>query len=89
MRASAVVAGRLDADPVADRREIRPGRRVVAQPARDAGEPLTRDGQHAIDVRVLEADPRGHQTGRGMAGEGAGQTVVPAEIGQVNRIGIL
>ena len=53
--------GGSTADPVADRRECRPGGGVMAQPARDAGEPLPRLGHDAVDVGVLEADPSGHE----------------------------
>ena len=38
----AVVLGRLDDDPVADRWEIRARRRLVPQPARHARQPLAR-----------------------------------------------
>ena len=48
----------LEHHPVADRREIGAAVGGVTQPPGDAREALARRRQHAIDVRVLEADPR-------------------------------
>ena len=80
MRASPPPAGGLDDDPVADGGKGGAAGRLMTQPARDAGKTLPLGRDHAIDVRMLQADTRGRHAVGTVRRERLGKPGGPAQI---------